>query len=119
MNVTAEKKEKILFICNQNRLRSPTAEVLFSKNPQLEVRSAGLNHDASVKVSRELLTWADIIFVMEKRQRNIIHKKFKDIYREKRIICLYISDDYDYMDYTLISLLKERLPHYADGIIVD
>jgi predicted protein tyrosine phosphatase len=106
-------KQKLLFLCNQNRLRSPTAEKVFSENPQLEVKSAGVDNDASVPVNRELLEWADIVFVMEKRQRNIIHKKFKDIYRNKRIVCLYIPDDFEYMDPDLIQLLKKRLPQYA------
>ncbi|MCG7852094.1 MAG: hypothetical protein MIO92_06195 [Methanosarcinaceae archaeon] len=106
-------KQKVLFLCNQNRLRSPTAEKVFSENPQLEVKSAGVDNDASVPVNLELLEWADIIFVMEKRQRNIIHKKFKDIYKRKRIVCLYIPDDYDYMDPDLIQLLKERFPQYV------
>ena len=106
-------KHKLLFLCNQNRLRSPTAEMVFGENPQLEVKSAGVDKDASIPVNLELLEWADIIFVMEKRQRNIIHKKFKDIYRNKRIVCLYIPDDYEYMDPDLIQLLKERLPQYV------
>jgi predicted protein tyrosine phosphatase len=107
------QKQKLLFLCNQNRLRSPTAEMVFSENPQLEVKSAGVDNDASVPVNRELLEWADIIFVMEKRQRNIIHKKFKDIYRNKRIVCLYIPDDFEYMDPDLIQLLKKKLPQYV------
>ena len=107
------KKQKVLFLCNQNRLRSPTAEMVFSENPQLEVKSAGVDKDASVPVNLELLEWADIIFVMEKRQRNIIHKKYKDIYKSKRIVCLYIPDDFEYMDPDLIQLLKKRLPLYA------
>ena len=108
-------KQKLLFLCNQNRLRSPTAEKVFSENPQLDVKSAGVDNDASVPVNLELLEWAEIIFVMEKRQRNIIHKKFKDIYRNKRIVCLYIPDDYEYMDPDLIQLLKERLPQYVES----
>ena len=106
-------KQKVLFLCNQNRLRSPTAEAVFRENPQIEVKSAGVDNDASVPVNLELLEWADIIFVMEKRQRNIIHKKYKDIYDRKRIVCMYIPDDYDYMDPDLIQLLKERLPQYV------
>ena len=109
------KKQKILFLCNQNRLRSPTAEAVFRENPTLEVKSAGVDKDASVSVNLELLEWADIIFVMEKRQRNIIHKKFKDIYRNKRIVCLYIPDDYEYMDPDLVQLLKMRLPQYVES----
>jgi predicted protein tyrosine phosphatase len=106
-------KQKVLFLCNQNRLRSPTAEAVFRESHMLEVKSAGVDKDSSVPVNRKLLVWADIIFVMEKRQRNVIHKKFKDIYRNKRIVCLYIPDDFEYMDPDLIQLLKKRLPQYV------
>jgi predicted protein tyrosine phosphatase len=105
-------KRKLLFVCLQNRLRSPTAEKTFSEFAHLDVRSAGLDKDSRVVVSRELLEWADIIFVMEKRQRNLLQKKFKDIYARKRIVCLYIPDEYDYMDPDLIDLLKAAVTRY-------
>lgn len=38
--------KKVLFVCSQNRLRSPTAEQVFSRRRDLEVESAGTNHDA-------------------------------------------------------------------------
>lgn len=76
------------------------------------MKSAGVDQDATVPVSLELLEWADIIFVMEKRQRNIIHKKFRDMYQKKTIVCLYIPDDYDYMDPYLIQILRERVTPY-------
>ena len=56
----------ILFVCSQNRLRSPTAEQVFSGRPGIEVDSAGLNPDAVNPVCNELLEWADVIFVLEK-----------------------------------------------------
>ncbi len=102
--------QKVLFVCNANRLRSPTAERIFRGRPGLEVKSAGVDSNASVGVSRDLMEWADIIFVMEKRQRNIIHKNFKDMYERKRIVCLYIPDEYDFMHPDLIELLLERVP---------
>jgi len=105
-------KQKLLFVCLQNRLRSPTAEKIFSEDAQLEVKSAGLDEASNVSVSRELLEWADIIFVMEKGQRNSIHKKFKDIYAKKRIVCLYIPDEYEYMDAELIHLLQKAVTPY-------
>ena len=106
------RKLKVLFVCTQNRLRSPTAEKVFGARPRLEVRSAGTDKESKVQVERELLEWADIVFVMERRQRNIIHKKFKDLYQKRRIICLYIPDEYDYLDPALIELLKESVtPH--------
>jgi predicted protein tyrosine phosphatase len=80
----------------------------------VEARSAGVDKDATVPVTRELLEWADLVFVMEKTQRNTIHKRFKDLYQRKRMICLYVPDDYDYMDPLLVDLLKERVTPHLD-----
>lgn len=66
----------ILFICTQNRLRSPTAEQVFADWPGVETASAGLGNDAEVPVSSELLAWAHIVFVMEKAHRNRLSAKF-------------------------------------------
>jgi len=109
-------KVRVLFICDQNRLRSPTAEVLFRDDPRVEARSAGCRNDATMPVTEEVLEWADLIFVMERSQRNLIRKRFEDIYQGKRIICLYIEDVYDYMDPELVSLLAERVePHLSEA----
>lgn len=105
---------KILFVCDANRLRSPTAETIFSGYPRIEVKSAGVGKEATIPVSLELLEWANLIFVMEKRQRNIIHSRFKEIYQRKRIICLYIPDEYELMDPDLIALLEERVTPYIE-----
>ena len=99
----------VLFICSQNRLRSPTAEKIFFARPGLEVASAGLNNDAVNPVSGDLLTWADVIFVMEKAQRNKLTKKFKAFLTTQRLICLDIPDDYDYMDPILIRILEAKV----------
>lgn len=102
----------ILFVCSQNRLRSPTAEQVFSGRPGLEVTSAGLNNSATVPVTPELIEWADIIFVMEKSHRNKISKKFKLSLKNKRVICLDIPDEYEFMDQELVDLLEERVKHF-------
>jgi predicted protein tyrosine phosphatase len=44
---------RALFICTQNRLRSPTAEQVFSTWPEVETDSAGLGADADVPLSPE------------------------------------------------------------------
>jgi predicted protein tyrosine phosphatase len=44
----------LLFVCSRNRLRSPTAEAIFSTYKGLEVESAGLNPDAEIVLSGEL-----------------------------------------------------------------
>jgi predicted protein tyrosine phosphatase len=55
--------------------------------------SAGLNNDAENPVTPEGLSWADIVFVMEKAHRNKLSAKFKAHLKEKRVICLDIPDE--------------------------
>ena len=102
----------VLFICTQNRLRSPTAEQVFADWPGIETQSAGLGNDAGNPVSPELLSWADLIFVMEKSHRNKLSKKFRPHLGAKRVICLDIPDEYDYMDPVLVQLLRIKVPRF-------
>jgi predicted protein tyrosine phosphatase len=103
------KLQRLLFICGQNRLRSPTAEQVFASIPNIETASAGVNHDANVPVSPELIDWADIIFVMESDHRRKLSKRFHERLSRKRVICLDIPDEYEYMDPALVRLLRERV----------
>ncbi len=85
--------KRILFICSQNKLRSPTAEQVFSAHPGIECSSAGLNNDAENPLTSELVEWAEMIFVMEKAHRKKLSSKFKKHLGNKRVICLEIPDN--------------------------
>jgi predicted protein tyrosine phosphatase len=102
--------QRILFICSQNKLRSPTAEQIFSEVPGLEVLSAGTNNDAITPVTPELIVWAEKILVMENMHRNKLRKKFKHVLNGQKIICLGIPDNYAYMDPELIKILLVKVP---------
>lgn len=104
--------KNVLFVCSQNRLRSPTAEQVFSKRRDIEVASAGTNHDADTPLTSELVAWADFIFVMEKAHRAKLQKKFKASLKKARVICLDIPDDYEFMDPALVRLLEVRVSRY-------
>ena len=104
--------KRILFICSQNRLRSPTAENIYENFKTVEVKSAGLDSDAAIRVTKELVEWAGYIFVMEKSHQNKLLKKFREQAKKKRVICLNIPDEYDYMDPELIRLLKVKINRY-------
>jgi predicted protein tyrosine phosphatase len=97
--------KRALFVCSQNKLRSPTAEQVFSTWPNVETDSAGLGNDADVHLSPEQLEWATIIFVMEKAHRNKLSAAYKKHLGGERVICLDIPDDYDYMQEELVKLL--------------
>jgi Predicted protein tyrosine phosphatase len=108
--------KRVLFICSQNRLRSPTAEQVFSSNPALEVASAGLNPGAQNPVTPELIDWADLVFVMEKAHRNKLSKKFRSSLSGKRIVCLDIPDEYEYMEPLLVKLLNEKVSPFLPRV---
>ena len=100
---------RALFICTHNRLRSPTAEQVFASWPGVETDSAGVGADADVPLSPEQLAWAEIVFVMEKAHRNRLSAKFRRHLNGKRIVCLDIPDDYDYMQPELVRLLEKKV----------
>lgn len=104
--------KKILFICSQNKLRSPTAETVFSEYDGLEVRSAGLNNNAETKIGTDDVEWADYIFVMEQAHKKKLRKKFREHLKDQKVICLGIPDKYDYMDDELVKILKQRMPDF-------
>ncbi|WP_313174937.1 low molecular weight protein tyrosine phosphatase family protein [Massilia sp.] len=100
---------RALFICTHNRLRSPTAEQVFATWPGIETDSAGVGADADVPLAPEQLDWAEIVFVMEKLHRSRLSAKFRRHLNGKRIVCLDIPDDYDYMQPELVRLLEKKV----------
>jgi predicted protein tyrosine phosphatase len=104
--------KKILFVCSENRLRSPTAEQVFSQYPGAEVASAGTNSGCANPISTEVLEWADVIMVMEQRHKKILQKRFGSVIREKKLVVLGIPDDFEFMDKALITVLLERVPQF-------
>lgn len=89
-------------------MRSATAHELYKNDDRFEVKSAGTDLNAATVITRELIEWADSIIVMERHHRNAIRKKYPDLYESKTIVCLYIPDDYDFMDRFLQTLIKEK-----------
>jgi predicted protein tyrosine phosphatase len=104
--------KNVLFVCSQNRLRSPTAEQVFASHPAINVASAGTNNDAEHPLTPELVSWADIIFVMEKAHRNKLQKRYKQHLKDARVICLDIPDEYEFMDEGLVRLLKAKVGRF-------
>ena len=105
-------KTKVLFICSRNRWRSLTAEKVFEKRLDLAVKSAGTSNNARVKVTAGMLGWADIIFAMEGRHRDLLHQNFGNFLKQKRLIVLHIPDEYRFMDETLIEILEQSVAAY-------
>lgn len=103
---------KVLFVCSQNKLRSPTAEMVFCDDANLEVRSAGLNNDAEIPLGVEDIEWAEIIFVMENAHKRKLRKRFREHLKDQKVVCLGIPDNYEYMAPELVKILKNSVPQF-------
>ncbi|HIM98877.1 MAG TPA: phosphotyrosine protein phosphatase [Gammaproteobacteria bacterium] len=103
---------RILFVCCQNKLRSPTAEAVFSEEPNVEVRSAGLNNDAEVPLGAEDIEWAEVIFVMENAHKRKLRTRFREHLKNQKLICLGIPDNYEYMAPELVDIFRSRIPQF-------
>ena len=102
----------LLFLCSQNKRRSLTAEKIFDGYNGHKAYSAGTETNSRIKVTPGLLGWADIIFCMEKKHVRRIKEKYPDIVANKKLVCLNISDDYEFMDRELQELLKGCVYEY-------
>jgi predicted protein tyrosine phosphatase len=106
----------ILFVCSRNKWRSPTAEKIYNHSAGLNVKSAGTEPSARIKITGILIDWADIIFAMEKKHKQRLIENFPSQISSKRIIVLDIPDDYGYMDPELIDMLKISVSSYLNNI---
>jgi predicted protein tyrosine phosphatase len=100
----------LLFICSKNQWRSPTAELLFKNHPEHFARSAGTSSKARIRVNQKLLDWADMVFVMETKHRDLLKQQFLVI--GKQLIVLDIEDNYKFGDVELVEILKHSLSPY-------
>jgi predicted protein tyrosine phosphatase len=110
--MTERGPQRVLFLCRQNRRRSPTAERLFCKRPDLDVRSAGTSADALARVNQQMLDWADRIFIMDEQQRQSLQRRFHGHPALERLICLDIPDDFVFLQPQLVELLHARVSRH-------
>ena len=112
MPTTSSESTKLLFVCSKNKWRSLTAERVLNGVDGYDVKSAGTEKDARIKVTLGHVGWADKIFVMEKKHMRRLEEKFGDSLAGKDVVCLNIPDDYTLMDPALVDLLLEKLRPY-------
>jgi len=106
--------QNLLFICSRNQWRSPTAEKFYSKDPRVNVRSAGTSPRAKRTVNANDLQWADLIFVMEYKHKDRLKAEYNRVLQHKKIIVLDIPDDYLYMDEELVEVLEQSIEGYIE-----
>ena len=73
----------------------------------------GTQPGARIVVTEGHLGWADLIFCMEKSHRNRLRRKFPEALQGKRVLCLHIPGEYEFMQPDLIEELHAKLAPYV------
>jgi predicted protein tyrosine phosphatase len=63
-------------------------------------------------VNEKLIAWADVVFVMERRHRDILRQKFARDIAGKTMVVLDIEDNYPFNDPELVAILRTALAEY-------
>ena len=107
-------KHHVLFICSRNQWRSPTAEQVFRRHPQLSVRSAGTSPNARRRVSADDIAWSTVIMVMEEKHKSRLKAEFARALVGRTIYVLDIPDEYQYMDPELVEQINQSVASLLD-----
>ena len=97
---------KILFVCNANLNRSPTFEKWYKqKHPHIEVKSCGIYFGYPHQLNKELLDWADNVYVMTLKMAKHIHDRYQKEHYDK-VEVIGIEDEFSPDQTELIELIE-------------
>ena len=90
----------VLFVCSMGLMRSPTAAHVYGCGS----RYAGVDSDAHVKLTVEMIDWADKIICFEWSHKSKIRKMKRGI--SDKVFNWKIPDEFAYMDDQLVVRLR-------------
>jgi predicted protein tyrosine phosphatase len=95
---------KLLFVCTNASMRSPTAAELFARKGHV-TRAAGISPTAVHTVSQKDLDWADRVLCMEEEHKIYLEQNF----RVGEVEVLNVPDAFPRDDPELIRMLEEKV----------
>ena len=103
---------KVLFVCSLGRMRSKTAAHCIGG---IEARYCGTDQDADVRITPELIQWADKVICMEYEHLSAVEK----IDGTEMVHAVWnIPDRFDYMEDELVWTLRRRAEKEGIGTTV-
>lgn len=102
------QRPNVLVLCGRNKKRSRTAEAIFKNDTRFGIRSAGLSPKSDRKVTENDLRWADLVLVMEHKQRGKLHSQFPGL-AFPPVEVLQIADEFAFMELNLVDILTEKI----------
>ncbi len=107
------EKLRLLFVQHKAGPAVPAVEELLGARHRLDIRTVWLEDLAD---DDEGFRWADLILVLEKHMRHMIHKKLRNAGVAKRVVCLFLPEHHDRQDPTYAALFKERVFVYLEKL---
>jgi predicted protein tyrosine phosphatase len=99
---------RFLFVCLENRSRSPTAE-WEARLAGFDADSAGVLPKAMVPLSEAHARWADIVICMAHDVRERCEDRLKELGVRVPVFSWGIPDDFNPGDAALVRLIRDRL----------
>jgi predicted protein tyrosine phosphatase len=97
--------KRVLCVCSAGILRSATIAWVLSNEPyRCNTRAVGLDNYALIRVTPQLLQWADEIVCADKEQFDAISRM-----TNKPVHCLHIPDEHDFRSPQLVSAIEAAL----------
>lgn len=107
---------RYLFVHRRSLLQLAPPELTLTAAPGTEIRTAVVDEGTSTEVPGEDCRWADLVFVMDKRMRQALHRRFKALGLPTRIVCLYLPEHHDPDDQAFLAMFRERVGMYLDRL---
>ena len=97
--------KRVLCVCSAGILRSATIAWVLSNEPyRCNTRAVGLGDYALIRVTPQLLQWADEIVCADEEQFDALTRM-----TNKPVHCLHIPDEYDFRSPELVSAIDAAL----------
>lgn len=107
------KDKKVLFVCTMGILRSATGARMYAH--KYNTRAVGSNHDALIRISFDLILWADQIVFVNKANYMQTQAWLKDVDRDgladhldEKVVILNIPDCHEHMAPELQAAFEEQ-----------
>ena len=110
---------KLLFVHARGDPSRIFPEQMLDGDSRVVVRTVSLGDEPFSVAEEELMGWADVIVVMEKRMRHILRRRLKPVGRMKRVVCLHLPEQYDLQDLTYLRLFRERIEVYLGKLSLE
>lgn len=108
----AGRAARLLFIHHQVGPPQPVPEEILREHSGLEVATLRIDDVMTAALPADVITQADLVFVMDKRTRSLIHRRCKALGVDRRFICLFLPEYHDLRDQAYLNLFRERVEVY-------